>query len=513
MASKISVIIEATADKAVRSLKDFRSSIAEADGAANKMKAGFASASSAIQANAGAIAVGAGTALVAFGVKAVGQFQELALAVGQFSAATGVSTEASSRWIETAGSLGIEAGSVQTALQKMNKGIADGKDVFAKYGVEIARTKDGLVDSNATFQNALTTIGAIKDPTERAKAAQEAFGKSYADVSRLMQMSAGDLKTALADVSDGQVITDKELRSAEKFRDAMDNLRDRSEAFTNSVGGELVPALTDLVEGLNTIADAALSVNETFESWTGNSIIEAFGTSMFGLVGLLGKLTDSSEEATGATDEMMRAQYQLAREMGNAHDATLELESSVDDLKATYDELLGKLSQEDAWDTFLAKMYEFYSSTGRSAAETREYTRDIAEMVMALEGVPAETKAQMIATLDEGNIAAVDSRLNQIARNRVVSIQGQLVGAGLRNQLEGRASGGPVSAGMPYLVGEQGPELVVPRGNGTVIPAAKTAGMLSGTNSSTTVNIYTNADPNSTKAALRLFNRRNGPGL
>jgi len=29
----------------------------------------------------------------------------------------------------------------------------------------------------------------------------------------------------------------------------------------------------------------------------------------------------------------------------------------------------------------------------------------------------------------------------------------------------------------------------------------------------TTVNIYTNADPNNTKAALRRFDRRNGPGL
>jgi hypothetical protein len=43
-----------------------------------------------------------------------------------------------------------------------------------------------------------------------------------------------------------------------------------------------------------------------------------------------------------------------------------------------------------------------------------------------------------------------------------------------------------------------------------VIPAGKTASMLGG---NTTVNIYTNADPNSTKAALRRFDRRNGPGI
>jgi phage-related minor tail protein len=32
------------------------------------------------------------------------------------------------------------------------------------------------------------------------------------------------------------------------------------------------------------------------------------------------------------------------------------------------------------------------------------------------------------------------------------------------------ASGGPMEAGHPYLVGEQGPELVVPKSAGTVIP-------------------------------------------
>ena len=34
----------------------------------------------------------------------------------------------------------------------------------------------------------------------------------------------------------------------------------------------------------------------------------------------------------------------------------------------------------------------------------------------------------------------------------------------------GRAMGGPIAAGTPYLVGERGPELIVPRNSGTVIP-------------------------------------------
>lgn len=40
----------------------------------------------------------------------------------------------------------------------------------------------------------------------------------------------------------------------------------------------------------------------------------------------------------------------------------------------------------------------------------------------------------------------------------------------LRNSLEPRASGGPVSGGKAYLVGERGPELYVPGTSGTIIP-------------------------------------------
>lgn len=49
--------------------------------------------------------------------------------------------------------------------------------------------------------------------------------------------------------------------------------------------------------------------------------------------------------------------------------------------------------------------------------------------------------------------------------------------------IAGRADGGPISAGRPYMVGEEGPELVVPRGSGTVIPAGRTAAMMGGAGS------------------------------
>lgn len=45
------------------------------------------------------------------------------------------------------------------------------------------------------------------------------------------------------------------------------------------------------------------------------------------------------------------------------------------------------------------------------------------------------------------------------------------IGTGIINAIvPGRANGGPVSAGSPYVVGERGPELFVPRNSGSIIP-------------------------------------------
>ena len=36
-------------------------------------------------------------------------------------------------------------------------------------------------------------------------------------------------------------------------------------------------------------------------------------------------------------------------------------------------------------------------------------------------------------------------------------------------QIEARAQGGPVQEGKPYVVGEKGPEIIIPRSDGNVL--------------------------------------------
>ena len=68
---------------------------------------------------------------------------------------------------------------------------------------------------------------------------------------------------------------------------------------------------------------------------------------------------------------------------------------------------------------------------------------------------------------------------------------------------EWRAKGGPVIGGNPYIVGEQGPELFVPGGSGSIIPNHALGG------NSVTINVH-GADPQAVVNALRTWTQRNG---
>jgi phage-related minor tail protein len=56
----------------------------------------------------------------------------------------------------------------------------------------------------------------------------------------------------------------------------------------------------------------------------------------------------------------------------------------------------------------------------------------------------------------------------------VSQLLGQAVPKGAGDKATGKASGGPVSGGSAYTVGERGPETFVPAGNGYIIPSGGT---------------------------------------
>jgi hypothetical protein len=70
---------------------------------------------------------------------------------------------------------------------------------------------------------------------------------------------------------------------------------------------------------------------------------------------------------------------------------------------------------------------------------------------------------------------STESKLRKL--NDMASAYGQAGIPVVGGLFPGRAAGGPVSAGAPYMVGENGPELFVPRTSGAILPNGGTGGV------------------------------------
>ena len=553
MANRITTLFDLDSKGFDSGLKKLRKSVSETDGAINKLKVAGAGVGGILKANAGAAAASAGAALVAFGVKSVQAFQDTALAAGKFSDAAGIAVEDASRWIEVSGDLGIEAGAVEGAIMKMNRAVADGKPAFADYGVEIVKTKDGVVDASATFQNAITTIGAIEDPTLRAKAAQELFGKSYGSVAELMEMSAGELEAALNGVSSAKVIDERELRTAREFRESMDVLKDRLDDVTLSVGGALVPALTDLADGVAAVDSAAQTAGA--EGGLGDFIKAAWeSTGLYDFISGLGHVNDllgdnaeESGEAAGASDELRaaadaagisledaggRAEYYESRVEG-AKIETARTERAIKEMDTALQTLQGHLDDRAAWrslkeslDELQAKIADGETSWMELGEATDSVVEDTARYIATLDGVDTDVKTQLYTMLDEGALNEVLLIIDQLKKQQVkvpVTFTSTGMGSGQIGGMPPYPGGRDGNPRTPYPMADGG--IVMPRPGGTpaiigeagrpeaVIPLDRAGNMLHGVGSGPiTVNIYPKALPTD-RELIDLVNsvrRRNG---
>lgn len=93
-------------------------------------------------------------------------------------------------------------------------------------------------------------------------------------------------------------------------------------------------------------------------------------------------------------------------------------------------------------------------------------------------------------------VDAIETLISLVAKNPLVK--------GISNVISsvfggGKAAGGPVMGGTPYIVGEKGPELFVPNGNGSIVPNNRLSG---GGNTIINLNVSGAIDPEGTARSI-----------
>lgn len=258
---RLKVVIDVVSQGATKGLSDFRTEVAQADTFTGKLRAGAKNLGSTLTAftksplGAAAAIGAAGTAAM----KAADKFSGLAKTALDVGKATGLGTEAASRWIAVADDAGVSAEQFAAGAGRIARTLDSG--TWEKYGIATRDAAGQLRSANDVFLDALDLLSSTTSETERARISAALFGKGHAALAPLIGKTREEYEQMLGSVEEGQVITDGEAVRGERWRLAMDRLSDALGEVALKAG-EAIVSLAGVVE---TAATVLTPVSKVFD--------------------------------------------------------------------------------------------------------------------------------------------------------------------------------------------------------------------------------------------------------
>ena len=148
-----------------------------------------------------------------------------------------ITTEETSRLIQTADDYGVSQDKVTAAMEMA--------------------LKNGFAPTIDSLAKAADQYLAIQDPTERAAALTKIYGRNWAELTPMLKEGGQAIRDAAAAQADNLLVTEEAAQAARDYEIAMDGLGDTMQGFKYQLGNAVLPALTDTIEKFNEYYGAA----------------------------------------------------------------------------------------------------------------------------------------------------------------------------------------------------------------------------------------------------------------
>jgi len=198
------------------------------------------------------VAYKAGKALVEPVTGAINDFVASGDQLDKMSARTGMSVEALSELRYAAGQSGTSLEALETGVRKMQNTItdaADGSGAAAKAldGIGLSAQQLQSLTPEQQFETITKALNGIVDPTAKASAAMDIFGKSGTG---LLPMIGGLDELRQKAQALGVTMSAEDATAAAALGDAFDDLSAAGGGLKNSFGAGVAEALTAVTEGI-----------------------------------------------------------------------------------------------------------------------------------------------------------------------------------------------------------------------------------------------------------------------
>ena len=253
-----------------------------------------------------------------------------------------------------------------------------------------------------------------------------------------------------------------------EFKAALDKWKSDNQAAINAYKA----ALADYMAKLKANAEARKNANDAFKKAV-DAARNAYKAAM--TAATTAEAKTAAENARKAALEAGRAFSQAFADTGDgltperAQELEKGLQKITDGYKKIADQQVNNLKASREWDTGWKEAFANYTENAQNAAEQARtyfetFTKGFEDALVKF------VETGKLSFKDLANSIIADFIRIQV-RQQLSSQTGLLAGLfSFGKSLFGLAAGGPTNANQPYIVGEQGPELFVPRTAGTIVP-------------------------------------------
>ena len=198
----------------------------------------------------------------------------------------GVSTKRLQEYRYAAERSGVSTATLEASLERFNRRIGDaatGKGnlvkVLDKYNIAIRETSGATRQTEDIFADIADVIKRVEDPTERARIAYEAFGRSGIGLINVLRTGSAGLDEYAKKAQDlGVVIGDDLTRKAEVARDTIDDLNLKIKVAFSATILENIESITAsvnlLITAVGALARAFQAVDNVLDRVLGGKLTD-----------------------------------------------------------------------------------------------------------------------------------------------------------------------------------------------------------------------------------------------
>lgn len=187
--------------------------------------------------------------------KMVSSASENADELQRLSDTTGMSAEKLQEMRYVGSAVGVSLDTMTGAQSKLIKSMSAAQsgtgtqaEAYRKLGVSITDGSGNLRDSNTVFQEAITKLGNMKNPTEQSAVAMQIFGKSAMQLNPLIRAGGDSIKQMTDEAhKNGAIMSNESVSALDSFGDSVDALKLSAKGMAGTFAVSVLPMLNGLV--------------------------------------------------------------------------------------------------------------------------------------------------------------------------------------------------------------------------------------------------------------------------